>query len=91
MKYNVLLSETARRQLKKMDDNLQNRIKNTLFMLKEDPFRSRPKANIKKIVGHKRIYYRIRIGDYRAVYVVDGKNVKVAKIFHRSIGYDWIE
>ena len=90
-KYRVLLSETAMRQLQNLPANLQKRIKRSLAGLEEDSFRSRAKVHIKKLMGPKKIYYRLRIGDYRVVYVIEDKNVKVAKIFHRSAGYDWIE
>jgi mRNA interferase RelE/StbE len=90
-KYEVLLSETAIRQFKRLSKDLQKRIKTTLGELKNDPYRPRSKANIKKLKGPKRDYYRIKIGNYRAIYVIEGKQVKVAKILPRSIAYDWIE
>ena len=90
-KYEVLLSETAIRQYKRISPDLQKKIKRNLAELKNDPFRPRPKADIKKLKGPKRNYYRLRIGNYRAIYVVEGKKVKVAKILPRSSAYDWIE
>ena len=90
-KYNVLLSETARTQLKRLPDDLQIRIKEALYELGTDPYKPRPKCDIKKIKGPKRQYYRLRVGNYRAIYVVENKNVKIAKILPRSKAYDWIE
>jgi mRNA interferase RelE/StbE len=89
--YKVLLSETARAQLKRLPNKLQKRIKKALSELGTDPYKPRPKCDIKKIKGPKRYYYRLRIGNYRAIYVVDDKKVKVAKILPRSKAYDWIE
>lgn len=89
--YKVLLSETARIQLKRLPDKLQKRIKKALSELGTDPYKPRPKCDIKKVKGPKRYYYRLRIGNYRAIYVVDNKKVKVAKILPRSKAYDWIE
>jgi mRNA interferase RelE/StbE len=90
-RYEVLLSETARRQLKDLPVNLQERVKVALTELREDPYTPRPKADIKKLKGPKRDYYRLRIGDYRAIYVVEGNDVLIAKILPRSGAYDWIE
>ncbi len=56
-----------------------------------DPYRPRSKADIKKIKGPKRDYYRLRIGNFRAMYVVEGNNVKVAKILALSTAYNWID
>ena len=89
--YEVLLSETAIRQYKRLSSDMQKRIKSNLGELKNDPFRPRPKANIKKLKGPKKDYYRLKIGNYRAIYVVMGKKVQVAKILPRSSAYDWIE
>ena len=90
-KFEVLLSETARRQLKGLPSNMQERVKKALAELYDDPYRSRPKADIRKLKGPNRDYYRIRIGNYRAIYIVDGKNVMVAKILPRSSAYKWLD
>lgn len=35
--------------------------------------------------------YRIKAGDYRIAYIVDGRDVVVSRIFHRRDGYGWLE
>ena len=90
-RYEILLSETARRQLKALPPKLMRQVKASQVMLKEDPFKSRSRVDIKKLRGPNREYYRIRIGNYRAMYVVERKKVKVAKILPRSRAYKWIE
>ena len=89
--FEVLLSETARKQLKDLPEAAQQRIKRALGELKEDPFHPRPKADIKRSKGPDREYHRQRIGDFRVVYVVEGQRVLVAKILPRSKAYNWIE
>jgi len=89
--FEVLLSETARKQLKDLPESVQQRIKRALVELKEDPFRSRPKADIKRLKGPDRDYHRLRIGDFRAIYVVEGQKVLVAKILPRSKAYRWLD
>ena len=68
------------------------RIKNALMNLQEDPFRSRPGANIKKLhVSIDPPLFRLRTGNYRAIYFVIDNEVKVTEIIHRSKGYKWLE
>jgi mRNA interferase RelE/StbE len=59
----------------KFDADTRDRIKLALRNLENDPFRNRPKADIKKLEGTKgrESLYRLRIGDYRAVYAVEGE------------------
>jgi mRNA interferase RelE/StbE len=35
--------------------------------------------------------YRLRVGDWRAVFAVEGRGLIVARIFHRRDGYGWLE
>ena len=88
----MLISETASKILKQLEEQLSNRIKNNLKELENDPFKPRPKADIKKLHGFdKPEMYRIRIGDFRAIYFVVGRDVKVTEIIHRGKGYEWLE
>ena len=90
-KYRVFLSETARRQLRDLPVKTQMRIKKALTELEGDPFRPRPKADIKRLKGPDRAYFRQRIGDHRVIYVVEGYQVLVAKILLRSKAYEWLD
>ena len=87
MSYQVLVSRTFQKQFAGLESSLQERVKTALKNLKEDPFRSRPKADIKQIKGTHPPKYRIRIGKYRAVYTVEGDKVKVIEIFARGREY----
>lgn len=90
-KFEVMLSETARKQLGEMPPPAQERLNAALALLGEDPYRPRPRADIKKLRGPKRDYYRLRVGNYRAVYVIEENEVRVAKILPRSSAYSWLE
>jgi len=90
-KYRVFLSQTALRQLGDLPIKTQTRIKKALTELEVDPFRPRPRADIKRLKGPDRDYLRQRIGDQRVIYVVEGKRVLVAKIIPRSKAYQWLE
>ena len=89
--YEVLLSRTARRQMADLPPEIQERVKEKLKELKNSPYKAGPKMDIKKLKGPKRFYYRIRIGDHRTIYVIDGNRVLVAKILPRDKAYDWID
>lgn len=89
--FEVLLSETARRQMAELPPDERSRVKDRLNELKNDPYRSGPKTDIKKLKGPKRSYYRLRVGNFRAIYIIEGERVLVAKILPRSKAYDWIE
>jgi mRNA-degrading endonuclease RelE of RelBE toxin-antitoxin system len=89
--YEVLLSRTARRHMADLPPEIQERVKEKLRELKNSPYKAGPKMDIKKLKGPKRFYYRIRIGDLRAIYVIDGNRVLIAKILPRDKAYDWID
>jgi len=84
MIYRVVLSETAVRQLRKLQGGIRKRIVSGLRRLEEDPFRPRPKADILPIKGTEPKKYRLRVGEYRAVYAVVGNEVKVIEVFSRG-------
>ena len=51
MTFRVTLSETAARQLRKLPSDQRNRVVRGLRVLEEDPFRPRPRADIRPIEG----------------------------------------
>ena len=87
MTFRITLSETAVRQLRKAPKEVRVRIAKGLRVLEEDPFRPRPKADIRVIEGTNPRKYRLRIGDYRAVYAVVKNEIKVIEVFVRGRGY----
>ncbi len=87
MRYRVTLSETAVRQLRKLEKADRERIVRGLRALEEDPFRPRPKADIRILEGTEPRKYRLRVGAYRAVYAVVGSEVKIIEVFARGRGY----
>lgn len=91
MTYEVLVSKTARRQLRALEKEVRQRMKRALLEMSADPFHSRAKFDVKRLKGPKRDYYRLRIGDYRVVYTVEGDRILVAKILHRRSAYSWME
>ena len=90
-RYEVLLSETAARQLRDLPADFSDRTRRALAKLAEDPFRGRPGVDIRRLRGPRRDYFRLRAGDYRAIYVVVEDRVLVAKVLPRSKAYEWLD
>lgn len=84
MKYEVLLSKRANRDLDSLGPALRRRIVLRLEELGEDPFA----RGTVKLQGRDNVY-RVRVGDYRILYEVlsSEKIVLVEKIDHRSTIY----
>ena len=89
MGFQVLVHRRARAYYLELLAKARNGIKNALLQLSIDPVTPRPKADIKKLKGTKgrKHAYRIRAGDYRIVYDVQNKDVRVTLIFHRGKDY----
>ena len=66
MKFEIELSSRAYRFLKNIDKVVYNRIIKKLEGLSEDPF----PPDAKKVAGRKEKAFRVRVGDYRILYVV---------------------
>lgn len=85
--HEILLSKTFQKQFKTLDKSMQKRVRNALLALEENPIEPRPGADIKELKNTKPQKHRIRIGDYRIVYFMEKKTVKVIEIFLRGRGY----
>jgi mRNA interferase RelE/StbE len=79
---------TYKKSVKKELDALPNaeflKIDEAIFSLKQDPF---PYPQSKKLKGEDR--YRLRVGNYRVVYVVDQKQktITIYRVRHRKEVY----
>ncbi len=86
MQYIVELTPAARRQIGKLDRPLQRRLYERLKALEEEP---RPPGMVQLKATADLLLYRIRVGDYRAVYTIrdDRLLVLVVRIGHRREVY----
>lgn len=90
--FQVLLSESARDIFYSLDEATKKRMRKAFEALAENPFKNRSGADIKKLKGSfNPTIYRIRVGDYRLIYCIIEKEVKITKIMLRSEGYNWLE
>jgi mRNA interferase RelE/StbE len=84
-KYAVDTKPSARRELENLSDSLVARLVPKIEGLATNP---RP-SGCRKLRGYKDLW-RIRIGDYRVVYIIDDdrKIVSVTRIAHRRDVYE---
>ena len=82
MAYQVLLHPKASEFLKSVDADLRERIRDRLSGLCSDP---RSGTRLKHSD-----FWRLRIGDYRAIYEIDHRSKRVVLLFigHRKDVYD---
>jgi mRNA interferase RelE/StbE len=82
--YEILLERRAEKDLRKLSSELFQRIIAKIQSLSENP---KPQGS-RKITGSK-IDWRIRIGDYRAIYEIDEqeKRVRIMRVRHRREAY----
>jgi mRNA-degrading endonuclease RelE of RelBE toxin-antitoxin system len=86
MKYKILISESARKQLNSTGEGTST-----------DPIQSRrvgdisekrrARADIKKLHDVTPELYRLRVGSFRIVYVIVGDEVRVTEIMRRGRDY----
>lgn len=83
MIYEIIFSDKALRQLKKLEKNIQIRIIAVL-----ERIRIRPETYVSKLVGEPG--YKLRVGDYRVIMDIDNKKliILVLKAGHRKKIYN---
>ncbi|MGA2462634.1 MAG: type II toxin-antitoxin system RelE/ParE family toxin [Candidatus Bathyarchaeia archaeon] len=89
MPYAVKLHREVAKTPAGMPPKLRSSIIRALRTLQMDPFQHRSGTDIIRLKGTRgrQDLFRLRIGDYRAVYAVEGNVVYVTDMFHRGKGY----
>lgn len=84
MGYSIYFNRRIKKFLEKLDKSQKERIRTRLLSLSNDPFI----GDVKKVEGRENVY-RVRIGDYRVLYILDRKEkeIYVVKIDKRSRVY----
>ena len=85
--YQVLVSRTFQKQFNGVSKDLHKRIKKGLKELEKDPFNPRSGADIKPVKDTDHQKHRIRVGEYRLIYRVEGTKIKMVELFLRGRGY----
>lgn len=79
----VLLKRSAEKELDALPEKIHQKVIDKLLTLQDNP---RPQ-NVKKLRG--KVGYRIRVGDYRILYVIDEseKEAEIYSVAHRKDVY----
>ena len=85
MKFEVKLSNRAYKFLKGINRPIYDRIIKKIEKLSEDPF----SPDAKRVIGREEKAFRVRVGDYRILYVVyfDKETILIVNIDKRSKAY----
>jgi len=87
MGYKVLVSRTFQKIYNELPKNTQDRIKKHLHELEKDPITSRSQCDIKILYDTEPKKYRLRVGEYRIIYIIEDKQVKILDFIKREAGY----
>ena len=84
-RYSLEIKRSAQKELDALEDGLFARIDRKILALADDP----RVAGCKKLRGY-RDQWRVRIGDWRIVYIIDdvAKVVTITRIAHRREVYE---
>jgi mRNA interferase RelE/StbE len=82
MPFEIIWSDSAARQLRKLDRQIARRIYDKVGELAHEPFRS-----VRRLAGEP--YYRLRVGDYRALLRIREQELQilVLRVGHRESVY----
>ncbi len=84
MSYNIVITKQAKRDI----DDLESVVKSRLGKkLKQVSQLEDIKPVLRQLVNDKIGSYRLRIGDYRVLLDLDGKNIVILRIIHRKDVY----
>ena len=78
MKYELVYTRRAERDIRKLDSKIKDRIAKTLLRYREEPLRFAEQLT-DPVLGE----YRYRIGDYRVVFDMEGNEIVVLRVGHR--------
>ena len=84
--FSVEFTAAAQRDLKKLDPQVKFQLLKAFAVLSQAPY---PGATprIKLLVGISPRHYRLRIGDYRVIYRIEGTIMLVVRVAHRREAY----
>ena len=77
-KYRVLITRRAERDVEALDSVVRKRIHGALRRLVMEPL-----GRAKKLTRPELGQYRLRVGDWRIIFDLDGRDVVVLRIGHR--------
>ncbi len=84
MTYRIIITTSAKRDIDAVEDSVRRRLgKKLVHIAQQDDIR----AVVKKLVDSRIGDYRIRIGDYRVLCDLEGKDMVILRVQHRKDVY----
>ena len=80
---NLYITEKAKKDLQKLDENTKKRIKKTLDGMSKDT----RKVDIKKVRSKDEKTWRLRVGDYRVFLTFESGSATIIRVMHRKDAY----
>jgi len=81
MEYKLRFGNRALKDLRKLDKNVGKRIVDRIELLAKDL-----RGDVKKLTDHSP-KYRLRVGDFRVLFDVEGDIIQIQRIKNRREGY----
>lgn len=78
MAYNIIITPTAEKDIKKLDGVVKKRLKVSL-----EKFSQNPLSHAKRLTSPKIGTYRFRVGNYRIIFDINKNNIILLRIGHR--------
>jgi mRNA interferase RelE/StbE len=78
MNYEARVTKRAKKDIKKLNQIVKKRIKKKILLFSQAPLKYS-----KKLFGIAKGSYRWRIGNYRVIFDLQGKNIIILRIGHR--------
>jgi mRNA interferase RelE/StbE len=76
-RYSLIISNSFRRDLRRLDTQTHRRVLEVLEDLQDNPYQGSKLTNV--AIGQ----WRIRVGDYRIRYDIEGEEVLLYRVRHR--------
>ena len=77
-RFQLVISNRCRRDLRRLDAAIHRRVLEAIEQLQEDPYQGSQLTNVR--IGQ----WRMRVGDYRIRYDVEGDRVLLYRVRHRK-------
>ena len=78
MKYKVVFTRRAIKDVSSLVPEVKNRIKDAIARYSEDPL-----TYARKMIDPSLGTYRFRIGDYRVIFDIEGEEIVILRVGHR--------
>jgi mRNA interferase RelE/StbE len=82
----ILFTSSAEREFRRLPRDVQRRFSDAFALLESNPRERRPGCDVRMLSGVSNAW-RLRVGDYRGIYGIEGDDVVFTKFGHRRSAY----